>query len=125
MFPNSDRRLRLFSLPFGRLRRGDFPCNKKSRAADSPKSGGAEGVEGAIGKPPRRLRRGKIPAQQYRNRQKEPAAPLYAAGSLSAADKLLSHNLLAAHKHSLGAALNVAQRVAFKDGDVRILADFQ
>ena len=34
-----------------RLRRGDSPCNKKSKAADSPKSGGAEGVEGAIGKP--------------------------------------------------------------------------
>ena len=52
-------------------RTGDVsPLATKSKAADSPKSGGAEGVEGAIGKSPRRLRRGEIPAQQYRNRLK-------------------------------------------------------
>ena len=28
-FPKGDRRLRLFSLPFGRARRRDSPCNKK------------------------------------------------------------------------------------------------
>ena len=45
-----------------------LPLQQKTKPQITPKVAAPKGSRGAIGKPPRRLRRGEIPAQQYRNR---------------------------------------------------------
>ena len=56
---------------------------RTNRAADNPKRGGAEGVKGAIGKPPCRLRRGEIPATKKTSNERKPSPMLVGRAHLA------------------------------------------